>query len=557
MSRHRFRSGAVAGLLVLAFTLVAWGDRLVLNDGRVIEGTVIKQGERYWVKSTDGTTQYISLTDVKTLEKGNGAPKIGEPPTAMPGSGSVTGFSSSLAATQRKANAVDDPISAVSIWQSFIDSKPSANDLKVAKDELARWQKIADDGAEKINGRWVTGDEYKTLKAKILAMRKEISELLKNHETLRATTKLEELRKIYPNDVHVTFYLGFIEMEKNNWDKASIYFEQVLKAKPNMPEAMANIAVSMWFKRKYPEAVVQMDKAAKQGDSKEIAFDLCAMLNDAPRAFVQGQAGKAAVEDAHLLASKYNIPEGSTRGTLYFIPPREESSGSEGHEKGGLVVGTGFILLPDGLILTNRHVVQNSKSLMVVINGKLEKAAEIVKIDDQQDLALIRLTNNSMKLPTVQLAPADLPPHGAECTVIGYPLFGRLGSSLKITHGIVSSAGNADGASSKLFGMNALGTDEIDVMVDAKVNPGNSGGPIVDKNGNIMAIVCMKTISSETEDSYGMGISSGRIRRFLAKNNVAIPTGEAGKVALSVEDIATKIEPATVLILNTRLASAH
>jgi serine protease Do len=100
--------------------------------------------------------------------------------------------------------------------------------------------------------------------------------------------------------------------------------------------------------------------------------------------------------------------------------------------------------------------------------------------------------------------------------------------------------------------MDALGTDEIDVMVDAKVNPGNSGGPIVDKNGNIMAIVCMKSLSSETEDSYGMGISAGRIRRFLGKNNVTIANGEVAKVGLSVEDIATKIEPATVLILATR-----
>ena len=255
MSAHGIAAGVFALLLVLTCGPAAKGDRLTLKDGRMVEGTVIKQGERYWVKSTDGTTQYIPLTDVKSLEKGNGAPKLGgetTPTSPTPDTGSITGFSSSLAATQRKANSVDDAISAVSIWQSFIDSKPSENDLKVAKEELARWQKLASDGAEKINGRWVSGEEYKTLKAKIVAMRKEIGDLLVHHETLRATGKLEELRKIYPNDYHVTFYLGFIEMEKQNWDKASIYFDQVLKAKPNMPEAMANIAVAMWFKQQIP-----------------------------------------------------------------------------------------------------------------------------------------------------------------------------------------------------------------------------------------------------------------------------------------------------------------
>src|SRR5690348_2278688 len=127
MSGHRLAAGILALLLVLTSSLIALGDRLVLKDGRVVEGTVIKQGERYWVKSADGTTQYIPLTDVKSLQKGNGAPKPGDatPTTPTPDTGSITGFSSSLAATQRKANAVDDPISAVSIWQAFIDSKPS------------------------------------------------------------------------------------------------------------------------------------------------------------------------------------------------------------------------------------------------------------------------------------------------------------------------------------------------------------------------------------------------------------------------------------------------
>src|SRR5205085_7443928 len=66
MSGHRFATGALALLLVLISGVMAFADRLVLKDGRVVEGTVIKQGERYWVKSGDGTTQYILLTDVKS-----------------------------------------------------------------------------------------------------------------------------------------------------------------------------------------------------------------------------------------------------------------------------------------------------------------------------------------------------------------------------------------------------------------------------------------------------------------------------------------------------------
>jgi len=106
---------------------------------------------------------------------------------------------------------------------------------------------------------------------------------------------------------------------------------------------------------------------------------------------------------------------------------------------------------------------------------------------------------------------------------------------VKVTRGIVSSSReNAE-----------IGAD---VLTDAKVNPGNSGGPIIDRHGNALAIVAMKSISSATEDSYGIGISAGHIRAFLKKNDITLPTGdEAGD--LNAEDIATKSKP-TLCILS-------
>ena len=70
---------------------------------------------------------------------------------------------------------------------------------------------------------------------------------------------------------------------------------------------------------------------------------------------------------------------------------------------------------------------------------------------------------------------------------MGYPLLDRLGAAIKVTRGIVSS-GAAGATRRSLVGP--------DVIFDAKVNPGNSGGPILDRHGNVMAIVSMKTIAS-------------------------------------------------------------
>jgi S1-C subfamily serine protease len=192
--------------------------------------------------------------------------------------------------------------------------------------------------------------------------------------------------------------------------------------------------------------------------------------------------------------------------------------------------------------------VDGGKALLVMLNdgsggsgagAATQKSAEVVVIDDEQDLALIRVKlDPGKKLPFVHLSPADNPADGAECTVMGFPLLDRLGVGIKITRGIVSSsAAGSSGAA--------------DVLIDAKVNPGNSGGPILDRYGNVMAIVSMKSLATATEESYGMGISAGRIRKFLEKNSVAPEAGADGTAALSAQDIAAKVKPAAVCILAT------
>jgi len=197
------------------------------------------------------------------------------------------------------------------------------------------------------------------------------------------------------------------------------------------------------------------------------------------------------------------------------------------------------VIASEGLVLTNRHVVEGGKTFLVMMNDNTQASADVVVIDDEQDLALIRVKlDEGKKLPTVRLSPGDNPADGAECTVMGYPLIDRLGAAIKVTRGIVSSS-------------TAGSTGAADVLIDAKVNPGNSGGPILDRFGNVMAIISMKSLATATEESYGMGISAGRIRRFLAKNKVKVASGADGTSGLSAQDIAAKVKPAAVCILAT------
>jgi S1-C subfamily serine protease len=540
----RFRSTSLLALFALTVCLCgsALADRVVLKDGTVLEGTVIKTSTGYWVKGADGTRKVVADADVQKVDKGSGplTPQTsGTTPGATPAP-TLSHFSGNLGEAKRRADEVEAPLGAVAIWQQFIDSKPSADDLKVAKEEQAKWKKMADGKAERIKGRWVSGDERKEILEKAQTLTREALDLMHSNETLKSMKKLEEAQTVYPNSFPVNFWLGYLSMLGHKEDKAMGYFEQALRLRPNNPESLSNLGICLLIKKRdYQQAIVTMQRAAEQADTKEMAENLVTAINYCPPIVRKSDRVRQAEESAHLLAAKYGI--GGASSNFIIIPLREQEKGKEAAEDpmaGGIWSGTGFFVASDGLILTNRHVVDGAKTLMVVMNGDQETSAEIVKIDDEQDLALIRIKTEGKSVSIVKLSPSDTPADGAECTVMGFPLVDRLGASIKVTRGIVSSETHD--------------TLRPDVVIDAKVNPGNSGGPIIDRFGNVMAIISMKSRASTFEDSYGLGISSGRIRKFLGKSGRDLARGEDTGPGLSAEQIAARVKPATVLILSTR-----
>ena len=192
--------------------------------------------------------------------------------------------------------------------------------------------------------------------------------------------------------------------------------------------------------------------------------------------------------------------------------------------------------------MTNRHVAAAGDKMIVRLSDGTQKVAEKVVVDDEQDIAILKIDTKE-PLPFIRLADYDEPPVGTDVTVMGFPLGGAMGMNVKITRGVVTStdAGN---------------DQECDVIVDAQVNPGNSGGPMLDKNGNLMALVAMKTLSDEKVSSYGLGISRGRLKKFFEHQKDKLKAfapkmadGVKGASALTTEDIARKFTKATVMVL--------
>lgn len=150
--------------------------------------------------------------------------------------------------------------------------------------------------------------------------------------------------------------------------------------------------------------------------------------------------------------------------------------------------GTGFAL-KDGYIVTNNHVVDGAKSIKVQgIRGSfnIEYSADIVATDKNNDLAIIKINDSRFNgfgaIPyRVKTSVSEV---GEDIFVLGYPLTSTMGDEIKLTTGVISSRTGFQG-------------DVSLYQISAPIQPGNSGGPLFDGNGNIIGIVNAKHTEAE------------------------------------------------------------
>ncbi len=437
----------------------------------------------------------------------------------------------------------------VVIWQFYIDN--AKDKIPEAKAELAIWLQRAKDNAEKINNKWVGGDELDKLHKAVQAKLQDAAVAMKQDQMIQAIKALEDADKIYPNSYEVKFLLGYYSIWRynpaspkvDNFQKGRDYFEKAIKLVPNSPEARANLGTCYLFMRKYKEALNMMHSAITLEGNKEFVGNMVWAMEHMPEGILRSADVKVAVEDCTLLAKEKGV--GAPQSILIFpFVERDlpDAPPDENKRQGVIASGSGEIVSADGYIITNRHVAGAGDTLLVRRNvgssDESQSTAEVLYIDDEQDLALIKIKSDT-PLPYLKYAKYDNPPNGRTCYLLGYPLSFQIGNAIKITNGIVSA------------GINGAKLDTADVTISAKANHGNSGGPIVDEYGHIMAVLTLGLGQGTGGDVYGAGISSGRVRKFLAKHNVNLEAGEpsANDKKMDAEEIAAKCSPATVLIM--------
>ena len=156
--------------------------------------------------------------------------------------------------------------------------------------------------------------------------------------------------------------------------------------------------------------------------------------------------------------------------------------------------GSGAIIDNEGYILTNYHVIQDSRRLEVTLADGSKWQGKLVGTDPDNDLAVIKIDAPSNKLTVIPMGDSDHLLVGQKVLAIGNP-FG-LGQTL--TTGVISSLGRT------LRAQNNTLMEDI-IQIDASINPGNSGGPLLDSSGNLIGI--NTAIFSPTGASVGIGFA--------------------------------------------------
>jgi S1-C subfamily serine protease len=221
----------------------------------------------------------------------------------------------------------------------------------------------------------------------------------------------------------------------------------------------------------------------------------------------EGLAAARAASDTEILDA-YSHAVISVADTVGPAVVRVETRAANGRTGG---VGSGVVIAPDGLVLTNSHVVQGAKEVRLLDPEGHVMEARSLGEDPDTDLALLR-AGSARNLPTAALGDSKKLRRGQLVVAIGNPL----GFESTVTAGVISALGR-----SLRSGSGRLIEDVI--QTDAALNPGNSGGPLVSSRGQVIGIntaiiqgaqgICFAVASNTAQFVLSELIQHGRVRR--------------------------------------------
>ncbi|HWZ91508.1 MAG TPA: trypsin-like peptidase domain-containing protein [Polyangiaceae bacterium] len=190
---------------------------------------------------------------------------------------------------------------------------------------------------------------------------------------------------------------------------------------------------------------------------------------------------------------------------VVFVKTLQERTGLSGRRRViGEGVGTAFVYDPNGLIITNNHVIDEASEIHVIFGRKREVKATVVGRDPRTDIAVLRVEEKN--LPYLPLGDSDALRVGDWVVAIGNPF----ALSHTVSAGILSAKGRTI---ADVKGLDESGYYDF-LQTDASINPGNSGGPLLDMAGNVVGI---NTAIRREANSIGFAIPINMVKELLPR----------------------------------------
>lgn len=224
-------------------------------------------------------------------------------------------------------------------------------------------------------------------------------------------------------------------------------------------------------------------------------------------------------------ADKY-VQSKKSKKVVKKTQPKKEKKATNSNNSGGSS-GSAFFISSRGDIITNNHVIENCKSQPKIKYKNRDVTANIVATDRMLDLALLKADLRNTKYISFS---RDEPRKLQKIIAAGYPFGQYLSDDLKFTSGIVSS-------------LKGPGDDSTLVQVDAALNVGNSGGPIVDESSGQLVAVSVLSMDKSIAEGQNFGIKTSSVKNFLNANKVKVPFGFNFN-----RDVADSLEKSTLYV---------
>lgn len=215
-----------------------------------------------------------------------------------------------------------------------------------------------------------------------------------------------------------------------------------------------------------------------------------------------------------------------------LLAQTEEGNGSDQSTspQSSVSMGTGFLIREDGILATNAHVINSCKQINVITNLG-PRSAIVLNKDPSQDIAFLKLQNYKANI-FLPLSTSN-PKLGEDVLVAGFPFGRAISSDLKLTRGIVSALAGA-------------GDNRSELQIDAAVQPGNSGGPILNSAGNVIAMTASKVDGVASlkhlgayAENIAFGVKSRVMLGHLSDLKLSLP--KASSESISRDQLVSKL----------------